>query len=105
MSLTPPQNPFRVSFIVSQFVRGSNDICRLEAANQIADNASVTVEKTGVFDLGGFSETIGSLTGFNGPGIPPTNRSQVLLATNAVLTTGGNNASTTYDGNFLGYAG
>jgi len=76
----------------------SPDTVRLGAAEQIHDHAAVTVNSSGLLDLAGFSETIGSLSG--PPSLLATNG--VYLGTNAVLTTGGFALATTYEGNLAG---
>jgi autotransporter-associated beta strand protein len=65
---------------------------RLLASNQIADTSAVTLNSAGtpVFNLNGFSETIGSLTSSN-------SAAAVQLGAGS-LTTGGDNTSTTFAG-------
>jgi autotransporter-associated beta strand protein len=79
------------------------DTVRLNASNQIADPAVVTVNSSGLLDLNGFSEVIGSLVG--PASVLPTNG--VYLGTNSssALRTGGNNAFATYSGNLKGAGG
>ncbi len=62
---------------------------RLGAANVVPNASAVTVATGATFDLNGFSETIGSLAGSG----------NVSGTSGAItLTTGGNNASTTFSG-------
>ncbi len=72
---------------------GATDITagtlRLGTANVVPNGSAVSVTTGATFDLNGFSETIGSLAGAgNVTGTAGTN----------TLTTGGNNASTTFSG-------
>ena len=66
----------------------------LLGSHQIADSAAVTMNY-GILDLGSQSDTIGSLAGPFG---------EVKFST-GTLTTGGNNASTTFNGLLSGYGG
>lgn len=67
------------------------DVVRLLKADQIADQAAVTLAASALFDLNNFSETIGSLAG--------EGNVNLILGT---LTTGGNNTSTTFAGGIGG---
>jgi autotransporter-associated beta strand protein len=81
--------------VIGDGVGGPNaDVVRLEAASQISDLADVTVNASGLLDLAGFSETIGSLGGLG----------NVQLG-GATLDTGTNNASTTFTGIISGPQG
>ena len=66
----------------------------LGAANRIANASAVTVAGGATFDLNNFAETIGSLAGAG----------NVTLGT-GIVTTGGNNTSTTYSGVMSGTGG
>lgn len=65
---------------------------RAAAVNTFSPTSLYAIASDGTLNLNGFSNTIGALTG---PG-------PVSLGANAILTTGGNNDSTTYDGAISG---
>ena len=69
------------------------DEVELQNANQIANSAQVIVGSSGLFDLNGYSETIGPLTGSG----------QVLLTNASLVTT--MNFPTTFSGSFNGNGG
>ncbi|HUJ79293.1 MAG TPA: LamG-like jellyroll fold domain-containing protein [Nitrospiria bacterium] len=71
-----------------------SDTVKLINANQIADAAAVTIASSGVLDLNGRTETIGSL----GDGSPAGGAVTSGAAGAITLTTGGNNGSTTFSG-------
>ena len=60
-------------------------------AEQIPNNSALTIGSTGILNLAGLSETVGSLSG---EGIV----TNAINATTSVLTVGQNNASTTFSG-------
>ncbi|MBE7190285.1 autotransporter-associated beta strand repeat-containing protein, partial [Jatrophihabitans endophyticus] len=62
------------------------------ATNAFSPNSAVSVGAAGTLDVGGFAQTIGSLAGDAGAVVTNSR------AAASVLTTGGNNASTTYAG-------
>ncbi len=62
------------------------DILRLAAANQISDTAAITVSASGSFDLNGFAETVGSVSG-------ASSASQIALGA-GTLTAGDANPAT-----------
>lgn len=70
---------------------------RLEASNQIANAAAVSIGNGGVLNLNNFNETIGSLAS-------TAASSQVQLGS-GTLTTGSNNTSTTFGGVISGTGG
>jgi fibronectin-binding autotransporter adhesin len=62
LNKTPGVNAIPVFLSIGDGSGGPNaDVVRLAAGNQIPDTATVTVAPSGLFDLNGFSETIGSL--------------------------------------------
>lgn len=67
---------------------------RLLAPHQIADPSELTVRTTGILDLNGFPETVGSLAG---PG--------TILLGSATLVSGENNLSTSFAGIISGTGG
>ncbi|MGZ5527920.1 MAG: autotransporter-associated beta strand repeat-containing protein, partial [Limisphaerales bacterium] len=71
------------------------DVVRLVAADQIANTSAVTITASGLFDLAGFNETMGSLTGSAG--------GQVTLGGGTL--TAGDSTSTTYAGGISGTGG
>jgi len=66
----------------------------LGAANRIADGSALSIAAAGTLDLGGFDETVASITGAGATSLGA-----------GVLTTGGNNSSTTYSGVMSGSGG
>jgi len=62
------------------------------AMNTFSPTSEFVISPGGLLDLNNFSNTIGSLSG---DGV-------VILGTTAILTTGGNNGTTTYDGTISG---
>ena len=81
-ALTPAQ--------ILQLYQNGAQIATPSATNVIPDASAVTIGPTGVFDLGGSSETIGSLAG---SGMVTSS-----VAASPTLTTGGNNSSTSWSG-------
>ncbi len=67
---------------------------RLGAANRIADSSAMTVASGATFNLANFSETVGSIAGAG-----------AITLGSATLTSGGNNASTTFSGTISGTGG
>ena len=74
---------------------GSATVQNLQSG-MIDSNQAVVINGDGLYDLNGFTETIGSLAGVAG--------SQVTLGS-GTLTTGSNNTSTTYTGSITGTTG
>jgi autotransporter-associated beta strand protein len=72
----------------------SQGVLRLGAASALSNSTAVNIASVASFNLGGFSETIGSLGGAG---------NVILGAGN--LTTGGNNATTTLSGRISGAGG
>jgi autotransporter-associated beta strand protein len=70
------------------------DVVRLLAADQIHWTAPVTLASSGLLDLAGFNESVGSVSGSG----------QITLGAGR-LSTGGNNASTVYSGLITGAGG
>jgi autotransporter-associated beta strand protein len=73
------------------------DTVRLNAANQIANTATVTLNNGGVFNLNGFAETVAGLNS-------SSSGSQVQLGTTGALTLN-NSTANTYAGTFTGSGG
>jgi autotransporter-associated beta strand protein len=63
----------------------SADVLRLEAEQQIADTAGVTVQSSGLLDLNGFSETV---AGLSNHGTLPLGASTLVVAGGTFLNTG-----------------
>ncbi|MDY3559430.1 Ig-like domain repeat protein [Gemmata sp. JC673] len=84
--------------VVGDGAGSGTDQLRLLAANQLADNKSVTVNSTGLFDLNGFSETIGGAISL----IVAGGRVQTgngVLSLNGDVNTYGTAAASNIDGN------
>ncbi|MEK7781193.1 MAG: autotransporter-associated beta strand repeat-containing protein, partial [Verrucomicrobiota bacterium] len=74
---------------------GSNaDVVRLGRHRQIANPVAVTISTSGLLDLGGYSDAIGSLAGSG----------NVVMVGPADFETGSDNTSTTFDGSMSGSA-
>ncbi len=71
------------------------DTARLLGSQQISDTGAVTINAGGVFDVGGFAETIAS---FSGAG-------STVLGSGGLLTVGGGNSSWTFAGSLTGAGG
>ena len=63
---------------------------KISAAARIADTSALTVTSPGIFDMGGFAETIGSIAG--------SGTITSSAAGSIILTSGGDNSSTTFSG-------
>src|SRR5205823_3456753 len=61
-------NSFTAAFSIGDDIGGANaDVVRLEASNQITDSGiTVAVHNSGLLNLNGFNETLGSLSFFGG---------------------------------------
>jgi autotransporter-associated beta strand protein len=68
-----------------------SDVVRIEDFAQINNLSAVTIASSGLFDLNGISETVGSLSGAGRVEVGPNN-----------LDVGRNGASTTYSGEIIG---
>jgi autotransporter-associated beta strand protein len=95
LAKTAGANALPGPLIIGDGLGGPNaDVVRLEASNQISDLADVTVNSSGLLDLAGFSEAIGSLGGLG----------NVQLG-DGTLDTGTNNASKAFSGIISGPQG